>query len=294
MRAFSGSGTSSPSAARTVLPGCGVHRKFLAKHRYWVHNLKQDGFSYRLNARNQRARYDRAEPEYKSTCSGRKRKSGGGCGRSSASEPRPESRRSIPRAWLSKVLLSAGRFGTPMSASSFQSIGQPILSGREDNTPSTSTTTATTCCCAAQATWVDGKVQNIHYGLVNSPGGKANYCTYRLPDAIKTGAFFAGDRFDFAEGAFHRVYQYGRAAQFYYPFGHVRLGEIARPRPKRRPSTRANRLWTSRIKEYPPGPANASPPKGRDLFIVTDTLKTADRPHALPSITPSAIRNRTK
>ena len=136
----------------------------------------------------------------------------------------------------------------------FQSIGQPILSGREDNT-GFNLYDHDHNVLLAPATWVDGKVQNIHYGLVNSPGGKANYCTYGLPDAVKTGRFLAGRHFDFAEGAFKGVYQYARPSDFYYPFGMYGSEKSLAKRPGA--GRASGQIVRGRADQgCPPGPAN--------------------------------------
>ena len=123
---------------------------------------------------------------------------------------------------------------------------------------------------------MDDKVQNIHYGLINRPGGKANYCTYGLPDAVKNGRFLAGRRFDFAEGAFEGVYQYGRPDDFYYPFG-----TYGADRSLAKAQAQAERAGQPFVDEPIRDVRQARQilaVKGRNLFIVTDRLTSA-KPH---------------
>ncbi len=179
---------------------------FLSNARYRVHNLKPDGYCYRLSVRPQRSRYLGAEPEYKvqhlaDEAEVRRRlwkvfEIG-----------RPEE----PPRIHSESLAFQGYYYLRAGWESddyflyFQSIGQPILSGREENTGfSLYGRGGSLLLCPAPA--VDGKTQNIHHGLVMNPGGKAPYAAYGRPDVVKNGRFLAGERFDFAEGEFTGVY----------------------------------------------------------------------------------------
>jgi hypothetical protein len=190
-----------------------------ANARYWVHNLKQDGFSYRLNHRPQRMRYLGEHPEY----------------HVDLLADEPEVRR---RLWK---VMQVGKPESPPEVCSegmafqgyyylrsgwepdddflyFQSIGQPILSGREDDT-AFSLYGKGGIFLLAPAPAVDGKTQNIHHGLVQNPGGKAHFASYGRPDVVQEGRFHADDHFDLVEGTFSGVYQYHRPDTFFDCFG---------------------------------------------------------------------------
>ena len=94
----------------------------------------------------------------------------------------------------------------------FQSIGQPILSGREENTGfSLYGHNGSLLLCPAPA--VDGRTQDVHHGLVMTPGGKTPFATYGRPDLVKDGRFLAGDQKKFSKRDRQQT-EVSRAAQF--------------------------------------------------------------------------------
>jgi hypothetical protein len=179
---------------------------FLSNARYRVHNLKPDGYCYRLSVRPQRSRYLGTEPEYKvqhlADEAEVRRRLWKVFHIGQPEEPPRINSESL--AFQGYYYLRAG-WEPDDYFLYFQSIGQPILSGREENTGfSLYGRSGSLLLCPAPA--VDGKTQNIHHGLVLNPGGKAPYATYGRPDVVKNGRFLAGDHFDVAEGEFTGVY----------------------------------------------------------------------------------------
>ena len=249
---------------------------FLSNARYRVHNLKPDGNCYRLSVRPQRGRYIGANPEYKVNHLSNE----------------AEVRR---RLWK---VFQVGRPEAPPQINSeslafqgyyylrsgwepddyflyFQSIGQPILSGREENTGfSLYGHGGSLLLCPAPA--VDGRTQNVHHGLVMNPGGKAPYATYGRPDVVKAGRFLAGDRFDFAEGQFTGVYQYTHPRDSFDVFGSYGYESALA-----KAQAQAQRAGQSFGDEPITGVRQARQIvaiRGRDAYLVTDIIHS-DRPH---------------
>ena len=178
---------------------------FLANTRYRVHNLRPDGWCYRLSVRQQRGRYIGERPEYKVNLLAhedelrRRLWKVFRVGRPEA-EPRVLSE---SLAFQGYSYLRAG-WEPEDDFLFFQTIGQPSLSGREENT-GFSLFGRGTARLLAPATTVDGRIQNAHHGLVMNPGGKAPFACYGR-NAVKTNRWHAGAQFDFTEGEFTGVY----------------------------------------------------------------------------------------
>jgi hypothetical protein len=202
---------------------------FLSNTRYWVHNLKPDGFSYRLNHRTQKVRYSGEHPEYKINFL----------------QQEDEVRRRVKKVFgiggpeeepeiLSEGLAFQGYYylrggWDPGDAFLyFQNIGQPILSGREDST-GFSLYRGSFIDLLCPPVVVDRRSQNAHYGLVLNPGGKAPFATYGKPNVVQEARFLTHPSFDLVEGVYDGVYQYHRGSVFYDVFGsYDHLGEGAR------------------------------------------------------------------
>ncbi len=250
--------------------------KLASNARYWVHNLKQDGYSYRLNHRAQRMRYLGDQPEY----------------HVDLLADEPEVRR---RLW--KVM----RVGEPESPPEifsegmayqgyyylrsgwepdddflyFQSIGQPILSGREDDT-GFSLYGKGGIFLLAPAPAVDGRTQNIHHGLVQNPGGKAHFATYGKPDVVQEGRFHADAHFDLVEGTFSGVYQYHRPETFFDAFGSYGY-EASLGKAQAKASKDGVEFVDEPIRDVRQSRRIVSL-RGRGVYVVTDVIESAE-PH---------------
>ncbi|MFM9960367.1 MAG: chitobiase/beta-hexosaminidase C-terminal domain-containing protein [Planctomycetaceae bacterium] len=240
--------------------------------RYWLHNLKQDGFSYRLNARSQRHRYIGFKPEYHLGLLAHE----------------DELRR---RAWqvhhvgkpeaaptvFSESLAHQGyyylRSGWGLDAEFlyFQSIGQPIMSGREDNT-GFSLYGQRGIHLLSPAPVVDGKVQNAHFGVLTNPGGKTHFATYAWPNIVKTGRFHAGPQFDLCEGRFDGVYTYHKGDEFYDVFGSYGY-DSSRAKAENRAMREGKPFVDEPIKDVRQSRRIISL-RGRSTYIVTDTFES--------------------
>jgi hypothetical protein len=238
--------------------------------------MKQDGFSYRLNARSQRIRYLGASPEYKvNLLTGedelrRRLWKVYGVGKPEA----PPQVFSEGMAFQGYYYLRSG-WEPDDYFLYFQSIGQPILSGREDNT-GFSLYGKGGIFLLSPAPCVDGKTQNIHYGLVLGPGGKANFAAYGKPDAVKNGRFLADGSFDLVEGAFEGVYQYHRPSDFFDSFGSYGYeNSLAKAQAQ---AERAGKPFVDEpIKDVRQARQILSV-RGRETYIVTDFI-TSTLPH---------------
>jgi hypothetical protein len=192
---------------------------FAANARYRVHNLKPDGYCYRLSVRPQKIRYIGENPEYKvNLLAGEaevRRRLWKVFGIGRPEEPPQVNSESL--AFQGYYYLRSG-WEPDDYFLYFQSIGQPILSGREENT-GFSLYGHGGILLLSPAPVVDGRTQNIHHGLIMNPGGKAPYACYGKPDVVKTGRFHAGSRFDLAEGVFEGVYQYTHPRDSFDVFG---------------------------------------------------------------------------
>ena len=71
----------------------------------------------------------------------------------------------------------------------------------------------------APPTVVDGRTQNIHYGLVENPGGKTFYLTYDDRGRPVPHRFHTSAAFDFVEGRYDGVYQYAGNKAEVFVFG---------------------------------------------------------------------------
>ncbi|MCU0983152.1 MAG: hypothetical protein MUF25_28665, partial [Pirellulaceae bacterium] len=248
----------------------------LSNTRYWMHNLKQDGYSYRLNARSQRMRYLGADPEYHVNLlagEAEVRRRLWKVFRVGAPEEEPQVA-SEGMAFQGYYYLRSG-WEPDDDFLYFQSIGQPILSGREDNT-GFSLYGKGGIFLLAPATVVDGKTQNIHYGLVQNPGGKANFAAYGRPDAVRSGRFLATDRFDLVEGAFEGVYQYHRPADFFDVFGSYGY-ETSLAKAQARAEREGKPFVDEPIMDVRQSRQILSV-RGREAYVVTDFLDS-DLPH---------------
>lgn len=249
---------------------------FLSNARYRVHNLKPDGYCYRLSVRPQKHRYVGASPEYKvNHLSGE-----------------AEVRR---RLWK---VFHVGRPEEPPQVNSesmafqgyyylrsgwepddnflyFQSIGQPILSGREENT-GFSLYGHGGILLLSPATVVDGRTQNIHHGLVQDPGGKAPYMTFGKPDVVKSGRFLGGKQFDFAEGAFEGVYQYRHPPDSFDVFG--LYGYESAFSKAQGQAQKAGKVFVDEPISGVRQARQVLSIRGRGLYIVTDYI-ACDLPH---------------
>jgi hypothetical protein len=241
---------------------------FLSNSRYWVHNLKPDGFSYRLNARTQRMRYAGHQPEYKVNLLAHEEEVRRrlwkvfGIGRP---EPDPAVH-SESMAFQGYSYLRSG-WEPESRFLYFQSIGQPILSGREDNT-GFSLYGDGGIHLLTPAPAVDGRVQRLHRDLIHWPGGKAPYASYGRPEAVRPGRFVAGADFDLVEGEFRGPYDFHVGDTFVDVFGSYGL-EVEGARAK----SRAEKAG----EPFPPPPVldvrqsrRVLALRGRDLYLVID------------------------
>lgn len=240
--------------------------------RYWLHNLKQDGFSYRLNARSQRHRYIGFKPEY----------------HLGLLTHEDELRR---RAWqvhhvgkpeaaptvFSESLAHQGYYylrsgwGLDDEFLYFQSIGQPIMSGREDNT-GFSLYGQRGIHLLSPAPVVDGKVQNAHFETLLHPGGKTHFATYAWPNIVKTGRFHAGPQFDLCEGHFNGVYTYHKGDEFYDVFGSYGY-DSSRAKAENRAMREGKPFVDEPIKDVRQSRRIISL-RGRSTYIVTNTFES--------------------
>ena len=240
--------------------------------RYWLHNLKQDGCSYRLNARSQRHRYIGFKPEYHLGLLAHE----------------DELRR---RAWqvhhvgkpeaaptiFSESFANQGYYylrsgwGLDDEFLYFQSIGQPIMSGREDNT-GFSLYGQRGIHLLSPAPVVDGKVQNAHYGVLTNPGGKTHFATYAWPNIVKTGRFHAGSQFDLCEGHFNGVYTYHKGDEFYDVFGSYGY-DSSRTKAENRAMREGKPFVDEPIKDVRQSRRIISL-RGSSTYIVTDTFES--------------------
>lgn len=181
---------------------------FLANTRYRVHNLRPDGWCYRLSVRSQRERYLGGEPEYKVNLLQnepevrRRLWKVFGIGKP---EPAPAVR-SESMAFQGYYYLRSG-WEREDEFLYFQNIGQPILSGREEAMGFSLYGGGVARLLAPPIT-VDGRVQNIHSALIENPGGKAPYAAYGWPDVVKDARFLSDERFDLVEGRFKGPYTF--------------------------------------------------------------------------------------
>jgi hypothetical protein len=250
--------------------------RFKTNVRYRMHNLKPDGVSYRLNARSQYFRYAGDKPEYRvdllaDEAEVRRRlwrvfRIG-----------RPESEPQIASeslAFQGYYYLRSGWRPDDLFVY-FQSIGQPILSGREDDTGLSLYGHGGIHLLAA-APLVDDKAQYIHEGLVYWPGGKAPFSTYGRPDTVQEGRFHAGARFDLAEGEFRGVYRYRKPDASFNVFG-----EYGHESAETRARSRAEREGRP-FEDAPVDDVRQSRQvlsvRGRKTYIVTDFYDSR-RPH---------------
>ncbi len=240
--------------------------------RYWIHNLKQDGFSYRLNARSQRQRYIGFKPEYHLGLLAHE----------------DELRR---RAWqvhhvgkpeaaptiFSESLAHQGYYylrsgwGLDDEFLYFQSIGQPIMSGREDNT-GFSLYGQRGIHLLSPAPVVDGRVQNAHFGVLQNPGGKTHFATYAWPNIVKTGRFHAGPHFDLCEGRFDGVYTYHKGDEFFDVFGSYGY-DSSRAKAENRAMREGKPFVDEPIKDVRQSRRIISL-RGSSTYIVTDTFES--------------------
>lgn len=183
---------------------------FVANTRYRLHNLRPDGWCYRLSVRDQRFRYLGADPEYKVNLLLNEPETRARLWKVfGAGTPQP------PPAVRSESLAFQGyyylRGGWEKNDDFvyFQNIGQPILSGREEAT-GFSLFGQGIAHLLAPPTVVDGRVQNLHSALILNPGGKAPHAAYGRPDIVKDARFLSDDSFDLVEGTFKGPYTFHR------------------------------------------------------------------------------------
>lgn len=178
---------------------------FLGNARYRVHNVRPDGWCYRLSVRQQRGRYIGERPEYKVNLLAHEDELRRRLWKVfRVGQPEPEPRiASESLAFQGYSYLRAG-WEPEDDFLFFQTIGQPILSGREEST-GFSLSGGGSMRLLNPATTVDGRIQNAHHGLVMNPGGKAPFACYGRNE-VKTNRFHAGAQFDFTEGEFAGVY----------------------------------------------------------------------------------------
>lgn len=248
---------------------------FLSNTRYWIHNLKPDGYSYRLNTRTQRLRYLGHNPEYKINLLAREdevRRRVWQVFRVGRPEPEPRIH-SEALPFQGYYYLRSGWKPEDYFVY-FQAIGQPILSGREDhNGFSLYGDNAILLLCPPPA--VDGRTQNAHHGLVLNPGGKTHFASYGRPNVVKDGRFLAGGHFDFVEGKFDGVYDYHRPSDFYDVFGsygYDKLGAHARAQAEREQRPFVDEPIRDTVQRR-----QVLSIRGRDTYIVTDVFASAQQ-----------------
>lgn len=249
---------------------------FTNNTRYWIHNLKQDGFSYRLNARTQRSRYIGFNPEYKLGLLAHEdelRRRVWQVHRAGKPEAEPTVF-SESLAHQGYYYLRSG-WGLDDEFLYFQSIGQPIMSGREDNT-GFSLYGQRGIHLLSPAPVVDGRVQNAHWGVIRNPGGKTHFATYGWPNIVKSGRFHAGPRFDLCEGRFDGVYTYHKGDEFFDVFGSYGY-ESSRAKAEARALREGRPFVDEPIKDVRQARRVVSL-RGHSTYIVTDTFEST-HPH---------------
>ncbi len=242
--------------------------------RYWIHNLKQDGFSYRLNARTQRARYIGLNPEYHlGLLAGEDelRRRVWQVHRAGQPEAAPTVF-SESLAHQGYYYLRSG-WGLDDEFLYFQSIGQPIMSGREDNT-GFSLYGQRGIHLLSPAPVVDGRVQNAHYETLRNPGGKTHFATYARPNIVKSGRFHAGPKFDLCEGRFDGVYTYHKGDTFFDVFGSYGY-DSSRAKAEAR-ALREGRTFVDEPIEDVSQSRRILSLRGCSTYIVTDTFESTN------------------
>lgn len=240
--------------------------------RYWIHNLKQDGFSYRLNARSQRQRYIGFKPEYHLGLLAHEDEL-----RRRAWQVHHVGKPEDPPTVFSESLAHQGYYylrsgwGLDDEFLYFQSIGQPIMSGREDNT-GFSLYGQRGIHLLSPAPVVDGKVQNAHFGVLQNPGGKTYFATYAWPNIVKTGRFHAGPQFDLCEGRFDGVYSYHKGDDFFDVFGSYGY-DSSRAKAENRAMREGKPFVDEPIKDVRQSRRIISL-RGSSTYIVTDTFES--------------------
>lgn len=178
--------------------------------RYRLHNLRPDGWCYRLSVRNQKERYLGIDPEYRVDLLAdepevaRRLWKVFGIGK-----PEPEPKvRSESLAFQGYYYLRDG-WNPADNFVYFQAINQPILSGREEAMGFGLYGQGFAHLLSPPIT-VDGRVQYLHSKLIHDPGGKAPHAAYGYPDVVKSARFLSDDRFDLVEGSFNGSYDFHR------------------------------------------------------------------------------------
>ena len=123
---------------------------------------------------------------------------------------------------------------------------------------------------------VDGRTQNLNYGMVYDPGGKTNYLAYDNSGKPAPHRFHTSATFDLAEGIYAGVYQYHNENAFADVYGDY--GYLKDDQKHQAAAAKAGKPFSNDPLRDVKHVRQILSVRGQDLYIVTDRI-IATGPH---------------